>query len=109
MSKTDSEFEKQIKDQTAHLFWGVGTGGILPVASWAFGVVGLCSAAALSLGSLYAWIMREGAQREGKLQRDGTYRGAGSHVPWDPWLDSAVFLAGIALGGALGYFLLIRG
>ena len=104
-----SEGAKQAGDQAAHFAWGAATGALPAVGVWGLGGWGLLAGVVLACGSCLAWTLREGKQREGKLQPDGSYRGTGSHVWWDPYLDSVVFYAAVAAGVSLAYALLLRG
>jgi hypothetical protein len=98
------ELKKQLIDQFAHFWWGAATGALPGVAGWGFAYVGPAASTAgyslgvlLAVGSIGGWILREKEQASD-----------GSHVWWDPWLDSGVFVVSV-IGGVLGSLLLALG
>ena len=104
------EAGKQIGDQSAHFIWGLATGAIQCGPAWGIWVAShgtgqtlgaLAIGVLLAAGSWAFWTLREGKQREGELQHDGTYRGTGSHTPWDPYLDTGIFAFAFAVGTVL--------
>ena len=85
------ELRKQLVDQLLHSLWGAAS-GLLPwaggkVASvWELGWIGYTGGAALALGSLAGWIIREVRQ-----WTDPDHPGA--HLLWEGapgWLDPAL-------------------
>lgn len=87
----EEEMEKQKVDQIGHAAWGWAT-GLLPFLGWCvWGLWGCLIGLLLFGGSLAGWIIREKGQGKD-----------GSHVPWDPWLDSIVWGGFLVLGAGMG-------
>ena len=101
-----SELTKQLRDQPLHLLWGLGNGFVQVAVPWLLmfaghPIIGLVLSQIAVNASRFAWTLREGRQREGQLQPDGSFTGTGSHVWWDPYLDTAWYVFGDGLGTLL--------
>jgi hypothetical protein len=93
------EFKKQCVDQPLHWLWGVPTGMITFIGYWLWTPWGAVIGMLMSIGSTAGWFIRE--------KKQGAFEEGGSHVWWDPYLDTGVWIFGYLCGVAGGILLLV--
>jgi hypothetical protein len=100
MGKKRSEGKKQVLDQFAHALWGIAT-GIVAFAAGLLGKKWLIGGILIAIGSIAGWVAREWWQIVDPKH-------PGSHVWWDPYLDSGVFAVAVLGGVLLGIYVIRR-